>query len=235
VSSTVPKLRAPREPEIRAGLKAWIAETLGPRAAVIDELAIKHGKYRVDVCAITDRLHGYEIKSDQDTLKRLPAQSKHFSLVFHRMTLVIGPGLLGPAIAEVPHWWGIMLVTRDRDGGATFTVLREAQENPKPNYRWVVRLLWRGELTTCLNDQGVRGYSKLKYWQVANLMLDSFTPQELTERVTQGLRERKGPMPPDDADGGDGDEASEAPEPVVGYDAWESTDNSYWDDDRYAC
>ena len=100
MSSTVPKLRAPREPEIRAGLKGWIAETLGPHSAIIDELAIKHGKYRVDLCAITDRLHGYEIKSDQDTLKRLPAQSKHFSLVFHRMTLVIGPGLLGPAIAE---------------------------------------------------------------------------------------------------------------------------------------
>lgn len=236
MSSTVPKLRAPREPEIRAGLKGWIAETLGPQAAIIDELAIKHGKYRVDLCAITDRLHGYEIKSDQDTLKRLPAQSKHFSLVFHRMTLVIGPGLLGPAIAEVPAWWGIVLVTQDRDGGATFTVLREAQENPKPNYRWVVRLLWRDELTTCLKDQGVRGYSKLKYWQVANLMLDSFTPEELTDRVTRGLRERKGQLPPPGEEEDDTD-VEDADEPV-GYDrhdTWESTDNSYWDDDRYAC
>jgi hypothetical protein len=216
---TVPRLRAPREPEIRAALKGWLQTALGGEAAIIDELAIKHGKYRVDVCALTDRLHGYEIKSDQDTLKRLPAQAKHFSLVFHRMTLVIGPGLLASALAIVPPWWGLMLVTQDETGEARFSILREPEENPKPNYRWVVRLLWRDELTACLKARGVRGYSKLKYWEVANAMLATFTPDELTAHVTQVLRERKGePVEPFEA------------HDMHDEDGWIATDNSYWDD-----
>lgn len=208
------RLFAPREPQIRAALKHRLVETLGPDTALIDELGIKHGKYRVDVCALTDRLHGFEIKSDQDTLARLPAQAKHFSLVFHRMTLVIGPGLLSAALALVPAWWGIMLVTQDETGEPRFSVLREGEDNPKPNYRWVVRLLWRDELTAILKANGVRGYSKLKYWEVANQMLASFSPAELTAEVTRVLRDRKGQwlaVEPDDY-------------------AWEQTDYSSWDE-----
>lgn len=184
------RLHAPREAEIRQALKAWIG-VRSPRAAAIDELAIKHGKFRVDVCAIAGDLHGFEIKSDQDTLTRLPAQAKHFSLVFHRMTLVVGPSLLGKALALLPPWWGILLVTVDEEGGTRFAELREAAPNPRPNYRWVVRLLWRGELLDCLQAAGVRGCSKLKYWEVANRMLEVFTPEELTARVALVLRARK--------------------------------------------
>lgn len=188
------RLHAPREAEIRQALKGWIAARR-PGTAIVDELAIKHGKFRVDVCAIADDLHGYEIKSDQDTLSRLPAQAKHFSLVFHQMTLVVGPGLLGGALAIVPPWWGIVLVTVDDDGRTRFAELRDPQPNPKPNYRWVVRLLWREELAACLRAARVRGYSTLRYHQVANLMLDAFTPEQLTERVVAALRTRKGGMP----------------------------------------
>lgn len=187
-----PRLRAPRERTIRAALRNWLAERHPASASVVDELAIKHGKFRVDVAVIADRLHGYEIKSDQDTLKRLPAQAKHFSLVFHRMTLVIGPELLASALSVVPRWWGIVLVTEGEDGEARFAELRAAEENPKPNYRWVVRLLWRDELTASLKAHGVRGYSKLKYWEVANRMLETFSPEKLTAVVTETLRLRKG-------------------------------------------
>lgn len=186
------RLQAPRERLIRAALRGHLRDRFGYDAVIVDELAIKHGKFRVDLGVIKDKLHGYEIKSDQDTLMRLPAQAKHFSLVFHRMTLVVGPELLASALSIVPRWWGIMLVTKDEDGLAAFTELREAEENPKPNYRWVVRLLWRDELTTLLRDAGVRGYSKLKYWEVANMMLKSFTPAELTAQVTGVLHRRKG-------------------------------------------
>lgn len=193
--SAAVRLHAPREPEIRQALRGWIAARR-PGSAIVDELAIKHGKFRVDVCAIADDLHGFEIKSDQDTLARLPAQAKHFSLVFHRMTLVVGPGLLGRALAIVPPWWGIVLVTVGDDGRTRFAELRDPQPNPKPNYRWVVRLLWREELAACLRAARVRGYSTLRYHQVANLMLEAFTPEELTQRVAAALRRRKAGLPP---------------------------------------
>lgn len=229
---THPRLKAPREPQIRAALRRWVEEALGPDTAIVDELAIKHGKYRVDVCAMTDRLHGYEIKSDQDTLKRLPAQAKHFSLAFHRMTLVIGPGLLASALTLVPPWWGLMLVTQDEAGTAQFSILREALENPKPNYRWIVRLLWRDELTALLKANGIRGYSKLKYWEVANAVLAAFTPEEMTAHVTRVLRARKGGIMevdglPDLLEPAEG--VLDIPHDHAEY-GWTDTDNSYWDD-----
>ena len=189
------RLHAPREPEIRQALKGWLAARL-PDAAVIDELGIKHGKFRVDICAITDTLHGYEIKSDQDTLARLPAQAKHFSLVFHRLTLVVGPALLGPALALVPPWWGILLVTVGEDGRPRVAELRDPGPNPGPNHRWVARLLWRDEIAACLRAAGVRGYARLRYAEIANRMLEVFTPDELRVRVAAALRIRKAGLAP---------------------------------------
>lgn len=195
-----PALQAPREREIRAALRGWIAAraqdeplmTAGNNdLLIVDELAIKHGEYRVDLCAIGDDLHGFEIKSDQDTLSRLPAQAKHFSLVFQRMTLVIGPALLAPALTIVPKWWGLVLVTQDADGTARFAELRTPGENPKPNQRWLVRLLWRDELVEVLRTWGHRGWSKLKYWEIADKVLGAFEPAELVGIVATTLRCRE--------------------------------------------
>jgi hypothetical protein len=244
------RLQAPREPAIREALAQHLAATLDPGTALVHELAIKHGAYRVDLCAITHELRGYEIKSDQDTLARLPAQAKQFSLVFQRMTLVIGPALLASALAIVPDWWGIWLVTREASGETVFSELRAGGPNPKPNYRWVARLLWRDELTACLKARGVRGFSKLKYWQVANLVLETLAPEELVAHVAAVLRERKGGLGPLEVCE---DEEPETPPEVwepwqtgeawqdagLGegrdpYAGWEQTDYSYWDDQHLA-
>lgn len=182
---------APREVAIRQALHTHLRATLGAEATLIDELGVKHGEYRVDVAALADRLYGYEIKSDVDTLKRLPEQAKQFSLVFQRMHLVVGTEHLGEALLIIPKWWGILLATLDDAGGCAIAELRPALENPRPNYRWVVRLLWRDELRDLLKAAGqARGLSKLKYWQVANRMLEVFTPEELTAQVCRQLAER---------------------------------------------
>jgi hypothetical protein len=207
------RLFIPKDQDIRQALRRRLQAEF-PAALVLDELAMKHGDFRVDLAVIAECLHGYEIKSDADTLKRLPDQAKQFSLVFHRMTLVVGPVHLAEALMIVPKWWGVTLAVRDGLGGADLTAIRESGENPKPNYRWVVRLLWRDELTAMLKAHGVRGYSKLKYWQVANRCLEVFTPEELTEGVTRLLRVRKGT-------------GVEPPEPVE-YE-YEETDASTWD------
>lgn len=210
------KIFVPKDQDIRRALRLRL-ELSFPEALVLDELAIKHGDYRVDVAVVGDMLHGYEIKSDADTLKRLPDQAKQFSLVFHRMNLVVGPEYLADALSIVPKWWGVTLAVRDAFGGVTLDEVRAPGDNPKMNYRWVVRLLWRDELTGLLRSRGDRAMAlkKLKYWQVANRCLEVFTPEELTAAVTHHLRLRKGaPEPADDE---------------VDGDAYEETDHSTWD------
>jgi hypothetical protein len=45
-----------------------------PNTLVIDELGLAHAKSRIDVAVINGCIHGYEIKSDKDTLDRLSKQ-----------------------------------------------------------------------------------------------------------------------------------------------------------------
>jgi hypothetical protein len=48
---------------------------------MLDEFGLEHGEVRVDVAVINGELHGYEIKSERDTLERLPRQVKAYSAV----------------------------------------------------------------------------------------------------------------------------------------------------------
>jgi len=57
---------------------------------------------------VNGKLHGYEIKSDADTLKRLPAQAEVYSAVFDLVTIVVGEHHLDTVRAIVPEWWGIV-------------------------------------------------------------------------------------------------------------------------------
>ena len=58
---------------------------------IINELGILHGEARIDLVVISDGvMHGYELKSDIDSLSRLPEQMRIYNTVFSKVTLVVG-------------------------------------------------------------------------------------------------------------------------------------------------
>jgi hypothetical protein len=67
---------------------------------IVEEMGIA-GEARVDIALIGDHLHRFEIKSERDSLRRLPAQVEVYSRVFDYVTLVVdtrhldGAGTLG--------------------------------------------------------------------------------------------------------------------------------------------
>src|SRR3972149_9340893 len=65
---------------------------------IIEELGVNHGTARIDIAVVNGIMHGYEIKSDQDTLQRLPEQMNIFNAVFNKVTLVVGKSHLYDAI-----------------------------------------------------------------------------------------------------------------------------------------
>lgn len=67
---------------------------------------LARGACRVDVCVINGHLHGYEIKSDVDTLRRLPLQQQFYSDVLDKATIVVGQRHLDHALETLPAWWG---------------------------------------------------------------------------------------------------------------------------------
>lgn len=180
-------MRPPTEAEIRAALYASLAM---PTAALIHEMGVKRGKYRVDVARIMpDSLHGFEIKSAGDTLKRLPDQAKHFSQVFHECTLVAASRHILEAAALVPGWWGIVQVSSGTP--VTLEVLRPASLNPKLNMRWVVRLLWKEELEGIARGLKFKGWSKLNHAKLAEFLRSRIVEDELARLVVTTIRARK--------------------------------------------
>ena len=57
---------------------------------VVDELGLKHGRCRADIAVINGHFTGYEIKSDNDSLRRLPVQIDVYSAVFDRASVIVG-------------------------------------------------------------------------------------------------------------------------------------------------
>src|ERR1700761_2097597 len=58
---------------------------------VVEELGICQGVARVDLAVVNGTVHGYEIKSERDTLARLKAQADIYSKALEFVTIVAAP------------------------------------------------------------------------------------------------------------------------------------------------
>ncbi len=121
---------------------------------IIEELGVSHGTARIDIAVVNGIMHGYEIKSDQDTLQRLPEQMNIFNAVFDKVTLVVGNSHLYNAINMIPDWWGIIVAKADPNGSIIFNIIREGENNKDQDSVSVARLLWREEALKILEETG---------------------------------------------------------------------------------
>ena len=124
-----------------------------PNTLVLDELGLRHGACRVDVAVVNGYLHGYEIKSDADTLERLPSQVAIYSKVLDRATLVVGERHVKKCEALLPSWWGIKVVSEGPRGGIDFEVVQSVQMNPSIDPFALAELLWRAEVVQILPNE----------------------------------------------------------------------------------
>lgn len=161
---------------------------------VVDELAVCQGEYRIDIAVINGSLHGYEIKSDRDTLSRLPTQSGAYSRVFDTMTLVVGRTHLKDAVAIVPEWWRVLVAERkEKDLDLDLVVIREGGRNPTVDPIAVAQLLWREELVTLLTAYGApKRLLRRPRWDLWPALAERMTIEELAASVRRALKARQG-------------------------------------------
>ncbi len=156
------KASATNDPIIRSALTGVLRKqhARDKELRIIEELGIRHGSVRIDIAVVNGMMHGYEIKSDRDTLERLPEQMTEFNAVFDRVTLVVGKQHLYRAIHIVPEWWGVKIAKINSSNRVIFQTIREAEENRKQESVSIARLLWRGEALRILEEhdraEGVR-------------------------------------------------------------------------------
>lgn len=112
---------------------------------IINELGIDFGASRIDVAVVNGILHGYEIKSESDTLKRLPQQMEYYNRLFERMTIVTDPKYLEATEQMVPKWWGIQIVNR-KPLSLTLKTIRKGRHKPSQDKELLLKLLWKEDL-----------------------------------------------------------------------------------------
>lgn len=143
---------------IRLALKRALEEQCQKQVdtKVIEELGITHGAARVDIAVVNGVIHGYELKSDLDTLQRLPAQIEIYNSVLDKVTLVVGKNHLHEAIKIIPEWWGVTVakLTNPEEGVALY-IIREPEINPNQDRaEAMAALLWREEALSILERIG---------------------------------------------------------------------------------
>ncbi|HQQ87695.1 MAG TPA: sce7726 family protein [Smithellaceae bacterium] len=141
---------------IRSALREELKKLHGQdkELRIIEELGVSHGAARIDIAVVNGIIHGYEIKSDLDTLQRLPEQMSMFNAVFDKVTLVVGKSHLYSAINMIPDWWGIIVAKVNLNGSIIFNVIREGENNKGQDSLSVARLLWREEALKILEESG---------------------------------------------------------------------------------
>lgn len=159
---------------------------------VVDEFVIGEVG-RIDVAVISDHLQGFELKSDLDTLYRLPRQMGVFGAVFDFCTLVVTPKHLRAAREALKRDWGLAVVEWDDEGGLKYNQVRRAYQRRSRDNILLASLLWRDELLAALDSLELsRGRRRDSRDELAQYLARSVTRDQLREIVTASLTARQG-------------------------------------------
>ncbi len=180
------------DPDIRHALRIRLLAKHGQDGdtVFIEELGFCCGRVRIDLAAVNGRLHGYEIKSDRDSLRRLNAQAVAYGKVLDQATLVVGTRFLSEASRIVPAWWGVLHV-RQTPRGLRFRSVRKPRRNPQRDPRILVELLWADQAVALLEQRnaarGVRGKPRRVVW---DRVCEHFGIDEIAAAVRVRLKAR---------------------------------------------
>lgn len=185
--------------DIRPALRAKLAAQHAKQADTVlfEELGLCRGRVRVDMVVVNGALHGYEIKSDRDSLRRLRTQVDIYGKVLDRATLVVGERHLPEAVAVLPEWWGVLCI-QPSVHKPRFQPVRRGRLNPGRDPRALVELLWLDDALALLEAhdaaRGVRTKPRECAW---DRICERFSTDEIAAAVRARLKARsRNPAPP---------------------------------------
>jgi hypothetical protein len=143
---------------------------------LISEMGLCRGISRVDLAVINGVIHGYEIKSDVDNLRRLSSQIAIYEKYFSFLTVITTETHIRHLRSHLPKWIGITKAEFHR-GKISFIELRKAKKNSHIEKQMIVQLLWRQEALAVLEnmgaDKGVRSKNKDAIWSKLATLIDT--------------------------------------------------------------
>ena len=182
------------DPEIRQNFHRKMLHRQHARqdTLVIDELGLNHGRCRADIAVVNGYLVGYEIKSDNDSLRRLRDQITAYNAVFDKAFIIVGNRHINSIQDHIPKWWGVIVSAKGPRGAINFEIIRRARTNKGVDPISVAQLLWRSEAMDILTQKEVppkmlRQPRATLYKHLAKLL----NTCELRRTVREYLRDRR--------------------------------------------
>lgn len=183
-----------RDIDIRKELRSHLLGKFSiddPDCIVRDELGICQGTARIDIAVINGHLHGYEIKSEEDTLRRLPGQLETYTKVFDYLTFVTNEKHMVELMNHIPAWCGVIIAEYDTEDSVVLTPVRSAKINKSTDPHSIVQLLWRDEAIQILRQLGIQtGIMSKPRKYLWDTLATTVSKRQLGERVRSTIKKR---------------------------------------------
>lgn len=176
------------EAAVRDALRACVLAAVAGARDTVDEFWVPRSNERADLAVIGRSMDGFEIKTERDTLRRLPRQVEAYGRLFDRCTVVIAEKHADDVTQVLPPWWGITTV--HVNGGVSFSEVRRPRPNPAVDPEILVRLLWKEEALAALVKLGAAPPDRASRAALWRELLDVATLGQLRSAVRRALLHR---------------------------------------------
>lgn len=171
-----------KDKEIRNILIAYVKATC-EEVRIYQEKSI--GAAVCDVMAATNRLIGYEIKSDADNYQRLDRQITFYNKFFDENYIVVSQKHIVNAVEKVPESWGILYINNSE-----IQVVRNAKKNNNVSRRNQLSLLWKLELKNLLIKNSLPLFAQKEKGCISDQICQLVTPEILGKQISYELLHR---------------------------------------------
>lgn len=150
--------------------------------------------YRADLVLASDKLIGFEIKSEKDTLKRWESQKLAYTNVFDEVWLCTHSKHLKKAMATTPDHIGVLVV----DDCNSLELVRKAVVGHGLNNTYdLSSMLWREELNELAQLHNIKWKSRTNKKQVREILAAELTLNIVMDFLIEKLSIRKNALAED--------------------------------------
>ena len=184
-----------RDRDVREGVWHWLEQEHAgdDDTLMLDELGILNGSTRIDIAVVNGEIAGFELKSERDTLDRLPMQRDLYNLVLDRVSLVVAENHRDKALALIPDWWGVWIAHPITGARVEVSQEREALPNPGLDAETICSFLWRDEALAILErNEAARGVKSKPREVLYHRLAEVLSLDAIRHEVRNALKVREG-------------------------------------------
>lgn len=156
---------------------------------IVDELSLCSGLSRIDIAVINGVIHGYEIKSEEDTLTRLPIQMNNYNKSLEKISIATNKNHLNKIMQYVPEWWGIILL--EDNNGIELNEIRKAEKNPIVEGISLLHLLWKEELISVAQKYNLKINKSGNKIKMREKISDALDLETISNEIRDYLKSRQ--------------------------------------------